>query len=129
MYYGRACDPCTILPALNEIASEQASPTTKTIERTNMLMDYLHNYPNAVIQYYASDMLLKTTVDAAYLVLPKARSSAAAHYHLGWEDSDRANGADSFTMVKFLTFGVGEIRESLRLWFLPESFTCHKILF
>ena len=30
MYYGRACDPC-ILPALNEIASEQASPPTDTI--------------------------------------------------------------------------------------------------
>jgi hypothetical protein len=30
MYYGRACDPC-ILPALNEIASEQASPETDTV--------------------------------------------------------------------------------------------------
>jgi len=92
MYYGRACDPC-ILPALNEIASEQASPTTETIERTTMLMDYLHTYPNAVIRYYASDMHLKTTVDAAYLVLPKARSRAAAHYHFGWANSDRVNGA------------------------------------
>jgi hypothetical protein len=63
-YYGRACDPC-ILPALNEIASEQASPTTETIARTHMLMDYLHTYPNGIIRYYASDMILKTTSDAA----------------------------------------------------------------
>jgi hypothetical protein len=55
-------------------------------------MDYLHTYPNAVIRFYASDMILKTTSDAAYLVLPKARSRAAAHYHLGWHDSDRVNG-------------------------------------
>jgi hypothetical protein len=92
MHYSRACDPC-ILPALNEIASEQASPTTETLARTNMLMDYLHTYPDGVIRYHASDMILKTTSDAAYLVQPKARSRAAAHFHLGWHDSDRVNGA------------------------------------
>jgi hypothetical protein len=92
LYYGRSCDPC-ILPALNEIASEQASPTTETLDRANMLMDYLHTYSNGVIRYYASDMILKTTSDAAYLVQPKARSRAAAHYHLGWHNSDRVNGA------------------------------------
>jgi hypothetical protein len=46
-------------------------------------MDYLHTYPNAVIRYYASE---------AYLVLPKAKSRAAAHLHLGWTDSERVNG-------------------------------------
>jgi len=92
MYYGRACDPC-ILPALNEIATEQASPTTDTIGKTDMLMDYLHTYPHAIIRYYASDMILKITSDAAYLVQPKARSRAAVHYHLGWKNSDRVNGA------------------------------------
>jgi hypothetical protein len=92
MYYGRACDPC-ILPALNEIATSQAAPTTDTIEKTNMLMDYLHTYPNGTLRYYASDMILKITSDAAYLVQPQARSRAAAHYHLGWSDSTRTNGA------------------------------------
>ena len=92
LYYGRACDPC-ILPALNELASEQASPTTDTIAKSDMLMDYLHTYPNAVIRYYASDMILKITSDAAYLVQPKARSRAAVHYHFGWLNSDRVNGA------------------------------------
>jgi hypothetical protein len=92
LYYGRGCDPC-ILPALNEIASEQAAPTTNTLETTEMLMDYLHTYPNAILRYYASDMLLKITADAAYLVQPKARSRAAVHYHLGWKNSERVNGA------------------------------------
>lgn len=91
LYYGRACDPC-ILPALNEIAAEQAKPTTDTIAKTEMLMDYLHTYPHAVIRYHASDMILKITSDAAYLVQPKARSRAAVHYHLGWHNSDRTNG-------------------------------------
>jgi hypothetical protein len=56
-------------------------------------MNYLHTYPNAVIGYHASDMILKITSDAAYLVQPKARSRAAVHYHLGWLNSDRVNGA------------------------------------
>jgi hypothetical protein len=91
LYYGRACDPC-ILPALNKIATKKAAPTTATVAKTNMLMDYLHTYPNAVIRFYASDMILKITSDAAYLVLPKARSRAAVHYHLGWRNSSRVNG-------------------------------------
>jgi hypothetical protein len=91
LYYSNV-DYC-ILPALNEISSEQATPTTDTDDSANWLMDYLHTYPNAVLRFHASDMILKTTVDAAYLVLPKARSRAAAHYHLGWTNSDRVNGA------------------------------------
>jgi hypothetical protein len=92
MYYGCGVDPC-ILVALNEIATEQAAPTTDTASQTDMLMDYLHTYPNAVIRYHASDMILKTTVDAADLVQPKARSCAAVHYHLGLENNDDVNGA------------------------------------
>jgi hypothetical protein len=88
MYYGRTCDPC-ILVALNKIAAEQASPTTDTIARTSMLMDYLHTYPHGVIRYYTSDMVLKITSDATYLVQPKSQSCAAVHYHLGWHNSDR----------------------------------------
>ena len=93
LYYGRAVDPC-IHDALKEIASKQAAPTADTPDnKTHVLMDYLHTYPNAVIRYYASDMILKTTTDAAYLVQPKVRSRAAAHYHLGWKTGDRVNGA------------------------------------
>ena len=37
-------------------------------------------------------MIFKITSDAAYLIQPKARSCAAAHYHLGWLNSKRTNG-------------------------------------
>jgi hypothetical protein len=91
LYYCRACDPC-ILPALNEIGSEQASPSTDTTAKIDMLMDYLHTYPNTVICYHASDMILEITSNAAYLVQPKAHSRAAVHYYLGWRNSDCING-------------------------------------
>ena len=56
-------------------------------------MDYLHQYPNAFICFHASNMILKISSDAAYLVQPKACSRIAVHYHLVWiNDPDRVNG-------------------------------------
>ena len=82
LYYGRAVDP-TILPALTDIASQQSKPTETTKKACQMLMDYLSTYPNAKIRYTKSDMVLYVDSDAAYLVLPKARSRIAGHFYLG----------------------------------------------
>jgi hypothetical protein len=93
MYYNRAVDPC-ILVALNKISTVQAKPTTGTRDKTDMLMDYLHTYLNAVIRFHASDMILKICSHAAYLVLLKAKSRVAVHFHLGWQNNPtRVNGA------------------------------------
>ena len=81
LYYGRAQNPL-ILPTLNEISNQQASPTVLTRAACDQLLDYLHTHPNAVICYYASDMILCIVSDAAYLVLPKARSRCAALFTL-----------------------------------------------
>ena len=43
LYYGRAIDP-PILPALNEISTQQSKPTKKTLDKTKMLMDYMSTY-------------------------------------------------------------------------------------
>jgi hypothetical protein len=91
MCHGRGVDPC-ILVALNDVSTEQAAPTAETLEKTEMPMDHPHTCPNAVIRFHASDMILKSTTDAAYLVLPKARSRAAVHHHLGWEANENVNG-------------------------------------
>jgi hypothetical protein len=81
LYYSRGCDP-TIIAALNEISNNQASPTEHTRQACNMLLDYLATHPDAVIRYHASDMILALCSDAAYLVLPNARSRAAGHFFL-----------------------------------------------
>jgi hypothetical protein len=80
IYYGRAVDP-TILPAVNEISIQQSKPTERTMQLCLHLLDYLSTYPNATIRYYASDMIALCETDAAYLVLPKARSRIAGHYY------------------------------------------------
>ena len=81
LYYGRAVDP-TVLPALGDISTAQAAPTTTTSKKTSMLMDYLHTFPNATLRYYSGDMQLHIESDAAYLVIPGARSRAAGHFYL-----------------------------------------------
>ena len=96
LYYGRAIDS-TILPALNEIASEQAQPTQQTKQKAQRLMDYVNTYPNTYIRYYASNMILHIDSDAAYLVAPKARSRIAGYYyfsnHPSKNTTTRLNGA------------------------------------
>ena len=81
LYYGRALDN-TILPALNQIGTEQALPTTNTKRKIRRLLDYVATYPKAYLRFYASNMLLQIDSDAAYLVLPKARSRLAGYFRL-----------------------------------------------
>ena len=47
-----------------------------------MLFDYLSTYPNETILYYASGMCLAVDSDAAYLVLPYARSRYEGYFFL-----------------------------------------------
>ena len=84
VYYGKALDH-TILPALNEIASEQSSPTQSIKEKSQQLMEYVAIYPNAYIRYYASNIIFNIDSDAAYLVAKKAQSRVAGYYHLSFD--------------------------------------------
>ena len=45
-------------------------------------MDYANTYRNAKIRFYASDMILEVDSDAAYLVMPRARSRYAGYFRL-----------------------------------------------
>ena len=76
LYYTRGIDN-TMLTALNEIGTEQAKATTTTNDKTNHLLDYCCTYTDSKIRYYASDMVLWVDSDAAYLVLPGAKSRIA----------------------------------------------------
>ena len=80
-YYGQAIDS-TMLVALNEIGTNQAAPTATTRAKVDWLFDYALTHPSATIRYHASDMILHVESDAAYLVLPKARSRYAGFFHL-----------------------------------------------
>jgi hypothetical protein len=91
LYYARTVDP-TMLCALNEITMAQSAPTEATAQKCTHILDYAATHPVAKIRYYASDMILKADTDAAYLVLPKARSRVAGHYYLSNLQSDYGKG-------------------------------------
>ena len=81
LYYARALDS-TMLPALNQIGAQQAQPTQLVMQKVQRLMDYANTYKDAYVRFYASDMHLMVDSDAAYLVLPKARSRIAGYFRL-----------------------------------------------
>ena len=81
LYHARALDG-SLLPALNSISAQQNKPTQKVKEKCTRLLDYVATYPHPILRFYASDMILTVESDAAYLVLPKARSRAAGFFYL-----------------------------------------------
>ena len=81
LWYARAVD-LTLLPALNAIASQQSAPTEATLKETDHLLNYLATYPNATVRFRASNMILHIHSDAAYMVLPEARSRAGGYFYL-----------------------------------------------
>jgi hypothetical protein len=87
LYYARAVDS-TFLVALNEISRQQSSPTQATKLATDRLLNFAATYPNASVRFYASDMILHIDTDAAYLVLPNARSRVAGYYYLSSMPTD-----------------------------------------
>jgi hypothetical protein len=81
IYWGRAVNP-TIIPAISELASEQATSTETTVEKLTQLLNYCATNPNATIQYAASDMVLHIHPDVSYLLEPKSPSRIGGHFFL-----------------------------------------------
>ena len=79
LYYVRAVDS-TILPALNQISRQQANPTQQTLAKCHQLLDYYNTYKNTSVCFHASDMILEVDSDAAYLVMPQAKSRFAGYF-------------------------------------------------
>ncbi len=75
LYYSQAVDP-TMLVALNAIATQQASPTQKTMDRVKQLLDYCASQEEAILTYHSSDKVLAIHSDAGYLNESKARIRA-----------------------------------------------------
>ncbi len=71
-----------MLPALNEVSQQQAKPTEQTLKRVHHLLNYWASNPTITIRYHASNMALHVDTDAAYLVLPGAKSRIGGYYYL-----------------------------------------------
>ena len=75
LYLGRVVNG-TLLNPVSVVASKQSSPTEDTLNITKHLLDYVVSQEDAVLTYYASNMLLTAHSDACYNNMPQARSRA-----------------------------------------------------
>ena len=57
-------------------------PTQDTAEKSRILLDYAATYPNEILRYKASDVVLHVDSDAAYLTMPEARRCYSGHFYL-----------------------------------------------
>jgi hypothetical protein len=81
LYYARVVD-CTMLAAINDIASEQSAPTQATAEKLVQFLNYAATHPDAIVRFTKSQMTLYVHSDASYLSAPKARSRVGGHFYL-----------------------------------------------
>ena len=63
-------------------------PTERTNEDITQLLYYVSTHLDAVIHYYASDMILYVHSDASYLSEPQARSRLDGHFYLSFRPQD-----------------------------------------
>ena len=70
LYYARAVD-CTILPAMSNIASQQANATEDTERKVKQLLDYLATLPNAKVRFYASKMVLNVILNTTIVTVSR----------------------------------------------------------
>ena len=73
---------CTMLPALNTLAEQQSSPTKNKEAAITHFLDYAATNTSKIIQYKASDMILRIDSDVSYLSEPRARSCTGENYYL-----------------------------------------------
>eukprot|EP00957_Ditylum_brightwellii_P070133 5327285-Ditylum_brightwellii.AAC.1 len=52
---------------LNALASQQATTTEETAKAVVMILNYCATYPDAILRYHKSDMILHVHSDASYL--------------------------------------------------------------
>ena len=93
LYYARGLDS-TMLTIVNDIASQQAHPTTALDNAIDRLLAYAAAYPNNELVFSASDMIMYIQSDASYLSRLGVHSVAGGVYYLGNKDSPtEVNGA------------------------------------
>ena len=101
LYYTRAVDS-TMLVALSALASKQAIPTRKTMEKVMTFLDYAVSQEETVITYHESDMVLACHSDASYLSELGARSRSGGHFLLSSNAEMSANNGAVLNIAQII---------------------------
>jgi hypothetical protein len=98
-WYLRVTDP-TFMVRWSQLGSEQAHATEQTVESVDYVLNYLYNYPDAHLIFYASDMNLQGESDASYNSEPGATSRSGGTFFLGKRTDNFVNGPIEETSVR-----------------------------
>ena len=102
LYYSRAVN-CTMLHALNDLATCVTKGTQQTMKALTHFLNYCAANSEATVLYRASDMILHNHSDAAYLVASEARSRAGGFTYFGnSEDKVQIINGPITVMVKII---------------------------
>ena len=82
LLYYRGYVDSKIIRYANEISQVQYKPTQDTKKKSDMLLEYASIYPNSVIYYNLSDMLLHVDSYSAHILFPNVRSFTAGNFFL-----------------------------------------------
>jgi hypothetical protein len=113
LYYTHAVN-LTVLMVLSTIASKQAEGMENTMLKTKQLLDYLIMYPDATVQFHASDMILNIHLDASYLSEANTHRRACGHFFMGWKPGPTGpikSNCVFFTICPILRFVVASVTE------------------
>jgi len=78
------------------------TPTQKTMERVQQLLDYAASQEDAVLTYHASNMVLAIHSDAGYLNETKSRSRAGGHFFLSSDSQVPQNNGAILTIAQII---------------------------
>ena len=81
LFYARAIDN-NLLMGLNSIASQQENATDRTAALVTHMLNYCATFPDAVLTFNASDMILHIQSDASFLSETKAKSRWGGYFYL-----------------------------------------------
>ena len=84
LYYAHAVNS-TILTALSSLATEQAKPMQKTMEKVKQLLDYCTSQEEAIITYKKRKMILVVHSGSGCCSEKKLRSQARGHFFFSKE--------------------------------------------
>jgi hypothetical protein len=68
--------------ALNTIVTQQENETERTAMLVTHMLNYCATFPDAILTYDASDMILRIQSDASYISNPKAKSRGKGYFYL-----------------------------------------------
>ena len=91
-----------MLPALGSISSQQAAPTSQTMQHVQQLIDYATTHPDATITYCASAMVLTGHNNVSYLSEAKSRSRAGGHFFMTDESAEPPNNGAVTTISRII---------------------------